>query len=435
MSRADCAHSPAPSTPDVLPCRDSTTRGAGRTGPTVVKGHFRSASRRAHLSVKHNARNSATCVVHGAVAGTLRFMSAQSTQGPSASSAGQVRPFHLSVPDVALQDLKDRLARTRWPEPETVTAPGGGLDWSQGPPRAYVQELVRYWTHEYDWRRVEAELNGWPSSVIEPLQVVDELAHPSSPTAPAFHVVAPSLPGFGFGGKPAAPGWTVERTADAWAGLMSRLGYERFFAVGGDWGGRVTAALGSRHSSRVAGLHTFTPYVAEPPGGAGDLTEVEDRWVDDTRRFWRYGGGYSLQQSTRPQTVAYALVDSPVAQLTWVLDKLWAWTDHAGGLEEAVSRDRVLDTVTLYWLSASGGSSARFYWENFPPARSEAVTVPAAVTVFPADIEKLPRRWVQRRFTDLRSWSVAARGGHFPMLEVPDSFVQEVRQGLGRLPV
>lgn len=385
------------------------------------------------------------------------------------TNGAEVRPFELSVPQSELDDLRRRLLSTRWPEAEQVTGPGGAPDWSQGPPLSYVAELVQYWAAGYDWRRLEAELNsrgqalsevdgldvhflhvrsprpdarplvlthGWPSSVVEPLEVIDELTDPSSPDAPAFHVVAPSLPGFGLSGKPPAIGWTVDRTADAWAVLMDRLGYERFFAAGGDWGGRVSAALGTRHPHRVAGLHTFTPYVSEPPDGTGDLTEVEDRWVADTRRFWRYGGGYSLQQSTRPQVLAYALVDSPVAQLTWVLDKFYAWTDCDGHPERAVSRDRILDTVTLYWLSASGGSSARFYWENFPPSQAaRPVTVPTGVTVFPADIEKLPRHWVQRRFQDLRYWNVAERGGHFPMLEVPASFAAEVQQALGALPL
>ena len=375
----------------------------------------------------------------------------------------QVRPFHLQVPEGDLGALRERLRRTRLPESETVTMPGGGLDWSQGPPLAYVADLVRYWAEDYDWRRLEQELNdhgqalteldgldvhflhvrsprpdarplvlshGWPSSVVEPLTVIDQLTNPAGPDAPAFHVVAPSLPGFGFSGKPRSPGWTVERTADAWVQLMQRLGYQRFFAVGGDWGGRITASLGSRHRDVVGGLHTFTPYVAEPHDGAGDLTETEDRWVADTRRFRRFGGGYSLQQSTRPQTVAYALVDSPVAQLTWILDKFHSWTDQQS-TEAAVSRDRILDTVTLYWLTSTGGSSARFYWENFPPRSDDEVVVPTAVTVFPADIEKFPRRWVESRFRDLTYWNVAEEGGHFPMLEVPSSFVLEVQRGLG----
>lgn len=385
------------------------------------------------------------------------------------TAAEEVRPFHLHVPEAELEDLRGRLRHTRLPEAQTVTRPDGAADWDQGPPLDYVTELIRYWAADYDWRRLEDELNsrdqalteidgldihflharsprpdakplilthGWPSSILEPLAVLDELTDPASTGTPAFHVVAPSLPGFGFGGRPERTGWTVERTADAWAQLMQRLGYQRFFAVGGDWGGRVTSALATRHPDVVAGLHTFTPYVSEPADGADDLTETEDRWVSGTRRFWRFGGGYSLQQSTRPQTIGYALVDSPVGQLTWILDKLYSWTDHGGSLEDVVSRDRILDLVTLYWLTATGGSSARFYWENFPPrGNDDVVTAPAAVTVFPADIEKLPRRWVERKFRDLRHWNVADAGGHFPMLEVPAAFVAELQRSLGPLPL
>ncbi len=343
----------------------------------------------------------------------------------------------------------------------------GSLDWSQGPPLAYVTELVEGW-RRYDWRRVESALNargqglteidglsihflqvrstradarplvlthGWPSSVLEPLEVMDALANPPQPDLPAFHVVAPSLPGFGFGGKPTATGWDVDRTADAWAELMARLGYEQFFAAGGDWGGRVVAALGHRHPDRVAGLHCFTPYVPEPaePDAYGGLTAQEEQWLSERDEFLRSGRGYSLEQSTRPQTVGYALTDSPVAQLTWLLDKFWAWTDHDGDPRSAISEERMLDTVTLYWLSATAGSSAQFYWENFPPANSGTVTVPSAVTIFPADIEKVPRPWVESRFTGLRSFRVAPFGGHFPMLEVPELYVEELRYALGSM--
>ena len=378
----------------------------------------------------------------------------------------EVRPLTLRVPDEALADLRDRLRRTRWPEPETVTPADGEPDWSQGPPLAHVRTLVEHWADTYDWRRVEDALNahgqaltvvdgldvhllqvrsarpdarplvithGWPSSVLEPLAVMDALADPGDPAQPAFHVVAPSLPGFAFGKRPAAPGWDVDRTADAWVGLMARLGHDRFYAAGGDWGGRVTAALGHRHPDRVAGLHTFTPYVEEPDE-RGALTGTEQGWVAAADAFRRTGGGYSLEQSTRPQTVAYALTDSPVAQLTWVLDKLWAWTDHDGDLGTAVDRDQVLDVVTLYWLSATGGSSARFYAENFPPDNAGEVAVPSAATIFPADVEKVPRPWVERRFTDLRSFREAPRGGHFPMLEVPEVYVDELRRAFALMP-
>lgn len=380
-----------------------------------------------------------------------------------------VRPLQLHVPQEALDDLRDRLGRTRWPETETVAPAGGPLDWSQGPPLAYVAEWVRAWREDHDWRRVESELNahgqalteidgldihvlhvrsprpdarplvlthGWPSSVIEPLEVADALADPPDGQGPAFHVVAPSLPGSGFGSRPSGTGWTVDRTADAWVELMSRLGYDRFLAAGGDWGGRVTAALGHRHPDRVAGVHSFTPYVPEPdgPDDHGTLTAREQQWLADTEEFRRTGSGYALEQSTRPQTIGYALTDSPVGQLTWLLDKFWAWTDHDGDPASAISRDRVLDTVTFYWLSATAASSARFYWENFPPDNTGTVAVPSAVTIFPADIEKVPRPWVESRFTDLRSFREAPHGGHFPMLEVPELYVDELRRGLGALP-
>jgi epoxide hydrolase len=376
--------------------------------------------------------------------------------------ATQIEP----VPQAELDDLRERLQRTRFPDAETSGTAGSGLDWSQGPPLAYVKDLVGYWAESYDWRRLERQLaahgqalltvdgldihylhvrsdredaypliltHGWPSSVVEPLQVIDALANPASPDDPAFHVVAPSLPGFGFSGKPTTTGWSVHRIADTWAAMMTKLGYERFLAAGGDWGGRVTELLGSRHPERVRGLHTFTPYAAEPADAERDLSPVEAQWAADTRSFWRTGGGYSLQQSTRPQTVAYGLADSPVAQLTWILDKFQAWTDCAGHPENAVSRDLILDTVTLYWLGSSGGSSARIYWENFPPERTAPVAVPSAVTVFAKDIEKLPRSWVEARHHDLRYWSVADRGGHFPMLEVPDLYSAELRRAFTRL--
>ncbi|MTD12611.1 alpha/beta fold hydrolase [Nakamurella sp. YIM 132087] len=371
-----------------------------------------------------------------------------------------IRSFRLDVPESELEHLRDRLRRTRWPEPETTT----GKDiWDQGPPLETVRELVEYWATGYDWRRLESELNshgqamteidgldihllhvrsprpdarplvithGWPSSVVEPLEIIDALVDPADPDAPAFHVVAPSLPGFGFGARPSGTGWTVERTADAWVELMRRLGYDRFLAAGGDWGGRVTARLAHAHPDHVIGMHTFTPYVSEPAGGPGPLTELESQWVADTRWFHTYGGGYSLQQSTRPQTLAYALVDSPLALLTWILDKFHLWTDR----RSPVSRDRILDTVMLYWLSGTGGSAVRFYWENFPPrGNDERVGVPASVTVFPADIEKFPRFWVEQRFRDLRSFSVAERGGHFPMLEVPAGYAGALRRSLGSM--
>ncbi len=312
-----------------------------------------------------------------------------------------IRPFELKVDEARVADLRDRLARARLPERETVSVgdASSDADWSQGVPRAYLTELAEYWATQYDWRRLEDEFNahdpavtridgvdivflhvrsshadavplvlthGWPSSVIEPLEVARAFAEPDDPEAPAFHVVAPALPGFGPSGKPVETGWSVDRTADAWSVLMSRLGYERFVAAGGDWGGRVTAALAVRHPDRVAAIHSFTPYVEVPPED-DDLDEREAADLAETRAFWQRCGGYSLEQSTRPQTLAYALTDSPIGQLAWIVEKFHEWTDNDGRPEDIVARDRILDTVSLYWFTASAGSSARFYWENFPP--------------------------------------------------------------------
>ncbi|WP_407442288.1 epoxide hydrolase family protein [Rhodococcus sp. (in: high G+C Gram-positive bacteria)] len=372
-----------------------------------------------------------------------------------------IYPFTLNIDESHLADLRGRLRNARLPERETVTETNDPLaaDWRQGVPLAYLADLAQYWATQYDWRRFEDEFNahgpattriddvdvvflhvpssradarplvlthGWPSSVIEPLEVARSLAEPEDSEAPAFHVIAPALPGFGPSGKPLRTGWSVDRTADAWAVLMTRLGYDRFVAAGGDWGGRVTAALAARHPQRTEAIHTFTPYVDVPPED-GDLDADEAADLAEARSFWERGGGYSLEQSTRPQTLAYALTDSPIGQLAWIVEKFRDWTDCDGHPESIVSRDRILDTVSLYWLTESGGSSARFYWENFPPDNHAPVDVPAAVTVFPREIERLPRAWVERRFRDLRVWSRPDRGGHFPMLEVPETYVHEVR--------
>lgn len=377
------------------------------------------------------------------------------------SDSTHVTPFVLSIPDADIEELRSRLRTTRLPERETVSA-GDDLaasDWSQGVPLAYLVDLARTWGGEYNWRRFEAEFNahapavthidgvdivflhvrssrhdarplilthGWPSSVIEPLEVASRLADPGDSDQPAFHVVAPALPGFGPSGKPRDTGWSVERTADAWAELMTRLGYERFLAAGGDWGGRATTSLAVRHLDRVEAIHTFTPYVEEPLED-GNLGAQEAVDVAETRAFWERGGGYSLEQSTRPQTLAYGLTDSPVAQLAWIVEKFCDWTDCGGHPENAISRERILDTVSLYWFTRAAGSSARYYWENFPPESSAIVEVPAAVTVFPRDIERLPRAWVEKRYRNLRVWNRADRGGHFPALEVPERYADELR--------
>lgn len=387
-----------------------------------------------------------------------------SDAGNTAAGAGttplgateDVVPFELDVPADQVVDLHERLRRARLPEPEPVD------DWSQGIPSSVVAELTRAWLEDHDVTALQAELNGlgqyrtvvdglgihlmhaqsprsdaqpllithgWPGSIVEFLDVVGPLTDPSDPAEPAFHVVAPSLPGFGFSDKPTTTGWGIDRIADAWAVVMTRLGYPRFLAQGGDWGAMITTALAVRHPDRVAMLHTTMPLAARPEGARDeDLSAQEQEWLRQAREFRETGSGYSGQQRTRPQTLGYALVDSPVGQLAWIAEKFGVWTFGGATLETSVPTRRLLDNVAVYWFGASGASSARMYWENAQIDRTSPVTVPSAVSLFPAEMAKLPRSWVEARYTDLRRWSVLDRGGHFASLEEPELFVAELRE-------
>ena len=369
-----------------------------------------------------------------------------------------MRPFRIAVPEADLVDLRERLARTRWAEPATV----GG--WSQGVPLDYARDLCDHWRRRYDWRRCEAELNalpqfctnldgggddgvdvhflhvrsrhagalplllthGWPGSVVEFLDVVDALTDPPDPRD-AFHLVIPSLPGYGFSGKPAVAGWGVERIAVAWAQLMDRLGYDRYGAQGGDWGSVVTAALGAAVPEALVGIHVTMPLAPRPDPDDRPSTAAEREALKQRKAFLRSGGAYALVQGTRPQTLGYGLVDSPAALCTWIVDKFWDWSENAGDPCNAIRRDRLLDDVMLYWLPATGASSIRLYWESYRRRRMDPVEVPTGVTQFPHEVIRLPRHWVERRFTDLRYWSEPAVGGHFASLEQPEVFVDEVR--------
>ncbi|GAA1329619.1 epoxide hydrolase family protein [Pseudonocardia xinjiangensis] len=370
-----------------------------------------------------------------------------------------MREFQIKIPETDLDDLRDRLARTRWPE--AATAEG----WTQGVPLDYARELCDYWGRQYDWRRCEAELNalpqfrtgldgggddtveihliharsphagalplllthGWPGSIVEFLGVIEALRNPPDPRD-AFHVVVPSLPGYGFSGKPTVPGWGVERIATAWAQLMDRLGYDRYGAQGGDWGSMITSALGTGAPENLVGIHLTMPLAAPPPEGEGTaLSPSEQAGLAARKAFQKVGTGYSSEQSTRPQTLGYGLVDSPSGQCTWIVEKFWDWTDCAGHPENVISRDRLLDNVMLHWLPGTGASSARLYWESFKRRRMDEVTVPTGVTQFPQELVRLPRQWIERRYTDLRHWSEPATGGHFASLEQPDVFVDELR--------
>jgi pimeloyl-ACP methyl ester carboxylesterase len=367
-----------------------------------------------------------------------------------------ITPFRIDIAESELADLRDRLRRTRWPEPETVE------DWSQGVPLSYARTLCEYWARDYDWRRVESRLNsfpqfrtdidglgihflhvrsphadalplilshGWPGSIVEFIEAIDPLTNPPDP-ADAFHVVIPSLPGYGFTDKPVRPGWGVQRIARAWAELMARLGYSRYGAQGSDWGTSITTGLGQQDAGHLAGIHLMPPIAAPDPATFDDLTEAEAAALSDLRVAQQSGDGYSLEQSTKPQTIGYGLVDSPAALATWMAEKFQAWTDP----QSALGRDEMLDNITLYWLTGTGASSARLYWESFTQVQKwftestvDTVNVPAGCSIFPKELPRPSRRWAERRYADIRYWNEPAHGGHFAAFEQPELFVTELR--------
>jgi pimeloyl-ACP methyl ester carboxylesterase len=368
-----------------------------------------------------------------------------------------VRPFRIEIPEKDLDDLGQRLALTRLPEKETPD------DWSQGVPLAYMREIVDYWQSDYDWRRAEEEINrfpqftteldglnvhfihvkspepnalplvmthGWPGSIVEFLKVIGPLADPAShggDPADAFHVVCPALPGYGFSGKPITPGWGVEKIGSEWANLMARLGYESYVAQGGDWGSAVTTAIGMQDPDHCRAIH-LNMVVAQPdPATMDDLTDLEKRGIAGMQHYQQWDSGYSKEQSTRPQTIGYSLVDSPVGQAAWIMEKFWAWTDCDGHPENALSRDEMLDNIMLYWLTASGASSARLYWESFGSFSAGDVSVPTGCSIFPKEIFTCSRRWAEQRFKNIVYWNELDRGGHFAAFEQPELFVGELR--------
>ncbi len=366
-------------------------------------------------------------------------------------------PFQIQIPDADLQDLKARLARTRWPEAETVK------DWSQGIPLAYVQEVCEYWASKYDWREREQKLNrfpqfktkldgldihfihvkspvatatplvmthGWPGSIVEFQKVIAKLADPvahGGKAEDAFHVVCPSLPGYGFSQKPSGTGWGIGRIADAWHELMTRLGYRKYIAQGGDWGSMVTTCIGSQHPEACLGIHLNMAIAPPTEDSLKSLTPLEQSALASMENYGKWDSGYSKQQSTRPQTLGYGLVDSPAGQAAWILEKFWSWTDCNGHPENALTRDEMLDNVMLYWLPATGASSARLYWESFNSVPMQPVEVPVGVSVFPHEIFKASRRWCEARYGKLVHHNVLEKGGHFAAFEQPEIFVDEVR--------
>ena len=369
-----------------------------------------------------------------------------------------IEPFVLGIPEPALEDLRSRLARTRWPDRETVE------DWSQGARIEDVQALCRYWADGYDWRRCEARLNavgqfrteidglgihflhvrspepgalplllthGWPGSVIEFLDAIgpltDPAAHGGDP-ADAFHVVAPSLPGFGFSDKPTTTGWGVERIAAAWITLMNRLGHGRFVAQGGDWGAMITTQLGMMSPPGCLGIHLSPPRVFPEGEDLENLTPAEEHALALNKFYTEFDSGYAKQQGTRPQTLGYGLTDSPAGQAAWIYEKFHAWTDHRGRQEIPLSRDAMLDNIMLYWLPATAASSGRLYWESIAGSfRRMPLTLPVGVTIYPKEIRKPSRRWAARLLSNIIYWNEPEKGGHFAAFEQPELYVAELR--------
>jgi pimeloyl-ACP methyl ester carboxylesterase len=405
------------------------------------------------------------------LAASIPLAHAADSPAPSIASTGDVsiRPFKAHFSDAQLADLRRRIAETRWPDAETVT------DRSQGAQLARLQALVNYWGHDYDWRRAEAQLNalpqyvttidgvdihfiwvrsknrnalplimthGWPGSVFEELKVIGPLTDPvahGGRAEDAFDLVLPSMPGYGFSGKPKNGEWTPDHIARAWGELMHRLGYTQYVAQGGDWGSVVADKMAEQKLPGLLGIHvnmpaTVPPEVAkslkagDPPPPGLDAKETAAYRSLDT--LYTRGGGYAAMMVTRPQTVGYALADSPVGQAAWMYDKFADWTYSGGDPERSLTKDEMLDDITLYWLTNTSTSAAQLYWaNNANNFNAVDISIPAAITVFPGEIYQAPRSWAERSYHDLIYFNEVNKGGHFAAWEQPDLFAQEVRAG------
>ena len=389
---------------------------------------------------------------------------------PQPAAAEAIRPFRVKVPDEMLTDLRRRILATRWPERETVT------DQSQGVPLATMQKLAHYWVTDYDWRKVEARLNalpqfiteidgldihfihvhskhdnalplivthGWPGSITEQLKIIGPLTDPTAHggrASDAFHLVIPSLPGYGFSGKPTTTGWDPARIARAWAMLMERLGYAQFVAQGGDWGGMVTDVMGTQAPTGLLGIHVNWPFAVPPEiDGAiqtgkplpADLSADERRATEQLGFFYKKGVGYALEMANRPQTMV-AIADSPVGLAAWYLDhdarSLEMIVRVFDGQREGLTRDDILDNLTLTWVTNTAVSSARIYWENkFGFFTPKGVAIPVAVSAFPDEVCTVPRSWAERAYPKLIHYNKLETGGHFAAWEQPDLLSAELR--------
>lgn len=390
----------------------------------------------------------------------------------SADQANTIRPFRINVPEAALTDLRQRVLATRWPAKETVN------DQSQGVQLAKLQALVTYWGKDYDWRKVEAKLNslpmfmtkidgidiqfihvkskhpkalplllthGWPGSILELVKAIGPLTDPTAfggRAEDAFHVIIPSMPGYGFSGKPLTTGWGPDRIGLAWDVLVKRLGYTRYMSQGGDWGSVVADAMARQAPAGLLGIHVNMPPTvpaevakamnAGEPAPDG-LSAKEKAAYDSLSTFFKKNAGYGVMMVTRPQTVGYALTDSPVGLAAWMYDKFAQWTYSGGEPEKSLTKDEMLDDITLYWLTNSAISSAQLYWENNTnnfnavEQKTAEISIPVAVTVFPGEIYQAPKSWTKRAYRNLIYFNEVDKGGHFAQWEEPELFAQEMR--------
>jgi pimeloyl-ACP methyl ester carboxylesterase len=415
--------------------------------------------------INHRRRRLLNTAVMGiAVAGAAKLLPSQLV---AAAAADAIRPFRIDVPDEQLVDLRRRIAATRWPDKETVT------DRSQGNQLGKLQEVVRYWGADYDWRKVEARLNalpqfmteidgldihfihvrskhenalplivthGWPGSVIEQLKIIGPLTDPTAhggSASDAFHLVIPSMPGYGFSGKPKGTGWNPDRIGRAWAELMKRLGYSRYVAQGGDWGSPVSTAMARQAPAGLLGIHINLPAtvpvdVAAVLAGGGPapagLSEKERAAFDSLDMFYKKSRAYAAIMGTRPQMIGYALTDSPVGLAAFMFDY------NNGEPERLLNKDDMLDDITLYWLTNSATSAARLYWETSGQSvllaaaqKTAEISLPVAITVFPEEVYRAPETWARRAYRNLIYFHEVDKGGHFAAWEQPELFSAELR--------
>ncbi len=398
------------------------------------------------------------CTAYVFAANLVAAFSAATAQ-PQPKSA--IQPFTIAIPDVVLTDLRDRLARTRFPDEIDKSA------WEYGVDLGYMKELVAYWRDKYDWRTHEKKLNqlpqftteinglklhfihqrskeknalplvivhGWPGSVYEFHKIIGPLTDPvahGGKAEDAFHVVCPSLPGFGFSDRPREPGYSVNRMSDFVAKLMARLGYTRYGAQGGDWGANVARWLGTYDAKHLAGVH-INFLGAGPPKKADPFEGVipaERERMEKRRAELQNHGAYAAIQGTRPQTLGFALNDSPAGLAAWIVDKFWAWSDHRGNLENSFSKDELLTNVMIYWVTQTPASSARIYFERQPYSGDrKAGRTPVGVALFPKEINVPPRAWAQVQLPTMTHWTEMPKGGHFAALEEPGLLVEDVRK-------